>query len=113
MKRTEVAFYSLLASALIIGALVMVKASQFTHSNAYAEMNVSKGSVSVLSTSINSSAPEEMLFVLDSQNGTLLGYLVQPSRTRIELMATLDVASLIEQGLAQGAAGGNTPRRTR
>jgi hypothetical protein len=109
MKRIELACYCLIASAMVLGGIVLFKAADHVQNQAMANMIVTKDMVTIMSARVDQD--KEMLYVLDNKNAQLLGYLIDPNKKRIELMATFDVESFVQQGLA--ATSGNTGGRTR
>ena len=108
MTRTELACYCLLASAFVLGAMLMFQVSRYVENTAHAEMVTTARSVSVLST--RADTDREMLYVLDSRNELLLGYLLDPNRRRFEFMGKLDIRDIMQRG---GATPGRTGRRSR
>jgi hypothetical protein len=95
MTRIQLAGYMLIASACVIGAILMVRVADFGGNEAHAEMVVSRSEVTVLSTRINQE--REMVYVLDNRDGRLLGYLIDPARERMELAGVFDVNSYVRQ----------------
>lgn len=112
MNRTQLACYSLIGSAFVLGAMLIAVASQRYEKTAQADMIVQQGVFTLLSaTGVN--ANEEFIYMLDSRNERLLAY-VQDPRGRIELYASLDIGDEIEKGIkASGGGGGTTGRRDR
>jgi hypothetical protein len=126
MTRTEVATYALIASAFVLGAMVIhtaanepdagaqaaaphARASLLAQlpfeSTASADFVVNKNVFTLLSASGISN--EDFLYVLDNKNERLLCYRHAPSG-RIELFGALDVAQNVQR--AQESAGGRGNR---
>lgn len=108
MKRTELACYALIASAFVLAAMLLVSASRFAENDAYAEMVVTKDGITMLSTQ----APlggVEFVYVLDSRNGRLLTYSLDPNKKIVSLMrgGAMDLVKEFETVFAAGGAGGN------
>lgn len=116
MNRVQMACYSLLASAFILAALVFVQASRLADNRAHAEMTITKGTVTMLSTQ-SWQADTELVYVLDSRSGVLMCYTLEPNRKIIELLpgGALHVPTAFDLMVAQQPAGqGPAPvRRSR
>lgn len=111
MTRTQLACISLLASAFILGAMLIAVVSQRYENTAQAEMVVQQGVFTLLSTT-GVNANEEFIYVLDTRNERLLAYTQDP-RGRIELYATLSIGEEIEKGLKAAGGSGSSTRRDR
>ncbi len=118
MNRTQTATYSLMASAFILTALIFLQASRWIESRAYAEMVVNKDSITMISTRYQ--ADTEIVYVLDSQRGRLMAYLLNPNRQTIELLqnGVMDLPrefGSVFRGAAGGGGGGgvNEPPKKR
>ncbi len=109
MKRIQLACCCLIASAMVLGGMILLRGADHLESQAHASMIVTKGNVTLMSAKVDSD--KEMIYVLDNQNAQLLGYLVDANRKRIELMATMDVQATFEQGLQNTQS--NNRRRPR
>jgi hypothetical protein len=105
MNRIQLACYALLASAFILGAMVIMKASVYVDNLAYGEMVVNRGTVTLLATALNNRNNEELLYVLDSRNERLMAYGLDPTRNRLELLAVYNVAEDIQRGIADDGGG--------
>ena len=92
MKRDELATYTLLATGLILGAMVLLKASNRIESRAYAEMGMTKNSVTMITTA-SPSGDAEIIYILDSRSGQLYAYEFDP-RGNIELYDVLDLVAV-------------------
>lgn len=107
MNRTELACYCLIASAFVLGGLVLIQADRIVPSNeAQAEMVVNKDNLTVLTTEV---APgREIVYILDNRSEQLLAYELDPNKKVVELRDKLDVADNMEK--AEKAAGGGGAR---
>ena len=104
MNRTELACYALIASAFILGALVLVHADRLADNAAYAEMVVHKDQYTVLSSQID--AAREVVYILDSRTERLNAYALNPTTKVVELLDSMDVAEQVAQVLKQVAGPG-------
>lgn len=104
MNRTELACYGLIASAFILGGLVLIQADRIIPSNeAYAEMVVNKDNLTLMTTEV---APNrEMVYILDNRSEQLLAYELDPNKKTVELRAKLDVADNMEKATKAAGAG--------
>ncbi len=126
MTRVETATYALLASAFVLGALVMHTAmsndagsigaeraallSQLPfESTASADFVVTKNIYTVLSAQGISN--EDFLYVLDNRNQRLMCYRHDPSG-RIELFASINVAENVQRAMQTAGGGGGGGGRT-
>ncbi len=108
MKRIELACSCLIATAVILGALVLLRGADHVQNQARANMIVAKDQVTIMSARVDND--KEMVYVLDNRNAQLLGYLVDVNRNRVELMATMNVEEMIQQGLNSGTGRGGGRR---
>jgi len=102
MTRTELANWCLAASALVLAALVCVRVAAMADNSAKAEMVVSSGTVTMLSTQGNR-PDQEIIYVLDSQQRMLNAYELEPNRQIFQLLGQLDVGATFDRYLAGGA----------
>lgn len=117
MKRTELACYTLLASAIVLTALVFVQANRFTDNTAHAEMVVNKDFTTMLSAQFRTDS--EIIYVLDSKQARLMAYIMDNNRNRVELLGEMDVADMFNRwtrtaefkASQRGAAGGGRQSR--
>jgi hypothetical protein len=105
MTRTDTATVCLLVSAFILGAMLMFKVAAFTENTAHAEMVTNARSVSILTTVIDRQT--EMIYVLDSSNEVLLGYMLN-NRTEFELKGRLNIGELMKKGSEKMGGGRGT-----
>lgn len=89
MTRSQTAVYCLIASAIVLTALIFVQGSRLMNNEADAEMVVEKNAVSMLST--RSQADSEVLYVLESNQQVLMAYRHDPNRGEIPLLGRLDL----------------------
>lgn len=85
INRTELAGYTLLASAFVLTAILFVQVSQYSGNEAHAEMVARSGSVTMLTTNLRSE--EDLVYLLDSQSQQLLVYKLDATRHEIQLMS--------------------------
>ncbi|MBI1370151.1 MAG: hypothetical protein GC162_16040 [Planctomycetes bacterium] len=106
MTRVQTACYALIASAIVLTALLLVQSSQTLVQPAHAEMVVHKDFTTMLSTRYR--ADTDIVYVLDSKQARLLAYVLDPNKKTIELLGDMDVAKAFEvwaQNTGQGAGG--------
>ncbi len=103
MTRTELASYCLLASAFVLGAMLMIQVSRYVENEAQADMVTNARSVTVLS--VKADNDRELLAVLDSRNEQLLGYMLDPNKREFRLMDALNVREILDRA---GGAGGSS-----
>ncbi len=96
MNRIELACIALLASAMVLGGLVLHQLSK-TESRADAALVIAKDDFIMMTA--QSSRNEESLFVLDNRNENLLIYVVElrGTRGRMELKNYVDLKKLFAQ----------------
>ncbi|QNN23861.1 hypothetical protein HED60_16830 [Planctomycetales bacterium ZRK34] len=116
MKRTELACYTLLASAIVLTALLFVQAQRFVDTTAHAEMVVNKDFTTMLSAQFRTDS--EIIYVLDSKQARLIAYIMDTNRKRVERIGEMDVADMFNRWLnsAEGRAsqrGGGGARQSR
>lgn len=102
MTRTQLASYCLLASAFVLGAILLVQVSRYVENEARADMVTNARSVTVLSVKTNNG---ELLAILDSRNEILLGYLLDASRREFKLMDALNIREILSRGGDTGTRG--------
>lgn len=109
MKNTEYACYVLIASAFVLGAVVLMQVnSRFELENqAHAEMLIDRGLFTVLSTQ-GRNTTEEFIYVLDTRQSVLVCYYHNPSSNQLEVFGTMNIAEAIQ--LAQRKFGSAPPR---
>lgn len=106
MNRFQLACYTMVATAFILTALVLLQASRLIDNRAHAEMVVNKDAVTMITAQFQGDS--EMLYILDSRTGRLFAYMLNPNTRVIEPMAAMDISR--EFG-APGGARGTTPQR--
>ncbi|MFW6031970.1 MAG: hypothetical protein ACOCTI_01190 [Phycisphaeraceae bacterium] len=94
MNRTRFACYCLLASAFVLGGLLVFQIG--THSRAEAEMLVASDDVLIMTAKIDvdSDGPEEGLFILEGSTGRLVLYTADLRDDQIEPAEAIDVNRL-------------------
>jgi hypothetical protein len=117
MTRTELANWCLAASAFVLVALICVRVGALADNSAKAEMVVTSGTVTMLSTQGNR-PDQEIVYVLDSQQRMLNAYELDPNRGIFQLLGQLDIGATFDRYMAGGAeqpaaAPGAGPRRPR
>lgn len=96
MTRTQLACISLIASAFVLGALVLDRvADRLPQNQAQAEMVISKDNITKLTTQFE--ADSELVYVLDGRQELLLAYLVDPNRGILQLVGRLNLARVFER----------------
>lgn len=105
MNRTTSACYLMLASAFVLSALALLQASSLIENRAHAEMVVSKGTVTMVTTQF--SGDSEILYVLDSSRSRLFAYVHDPSKRTIVLLDSVDISRAFAGG------GGGDEKETR
>jgi hypothetical protein len=96
MQRIQFACYLLLASAFMLGGILLVQAERKLTPKAYGEMVVNRDNLTVMTT--RTSPNEEALFVLDNLNEKLLIYEAQLRRKRINFVQMLDLKAIQPNG---------------
>jgi hypothetical protein len=104
MTRIQMACSCLLASAFVLGALVLVQGSRYVESQAHAAMVVNKDPLTLLSA--RATPDQEVVYVLDSKQERLLVYQVDPNRKTIELLPN----GVLDMGKAFEAAAKAAPK---
>ncbi len=94
MTRTQLACYSLMASAFLLAGLLIVNLPDRLAPQANAAMVLNKDTLTLLTARTRSD--EEALFVLDSLNAKLLIYRLDIGKKQIELAGTADLTQLFE-----------------
>ena len=115
MNRVQTACYCLLASAFIIGALVLVQSNRLIDTRAHAEMLVNKGFVTMVSTQ-SFQQDAELVYVLESKSEVLMVYTLDPNRRIIELLpgGALHLGRAFEMAIGNQPAGpAGAPKRAR
>lgn len=109
MTRLQLACCGLIASAFVLGAMVLDKAAdRFPQNEAQAEMVTSKDHLSMLTTQYQ--ADSELVYVLDGRQELLMAYLVDANRGNIELLGRLNLARVFRR---ETDGGGGRERRAR
>jgi len=94
MNRIHLAGYSLLASAFVLAAMLIVQIDRkgiSAVSEAEAGMVLSKGSVSMLTAETRSD--EESVFIIENSSETMLIYLLDLQRKEMNLEVIVDLAA--------------------
>ena len=103
MNQIQLACYSLIASACILAALLVVNMeNKQILSSADADLVIASQSMTLMTT--KTQANEESLFVLDNNSHMLLIYRLDIARDRIDLAGSQDLRKLFEIKAA-GSAG--------
>jgi len=92
MKRTQLACYFLLASAFVLGGL-MLNRSRPLVSEAEAGLVLSQSGFTIMTAQTGDG--EEAIFVIDDNSQTLLVYFVDVGKERIELSTTQDLSPMV------------------
>jgi hypothetical protein len=108
MKRTQVAQYSLLASAFVLAALTLLQASRLIDNRAQAAMAVNKDAVTMITAESPLGGGDEILYILDSSRGRLFAYSYNLNNKAIEPFAVMEIASAFK-----GAGDGKDTGRKR
>lgn len=109
MTRTQLACLCLVASAFMLGAMVLSElGDKLPQNEARAEMVVSKDSLTMLTTQYQ--ADSELVYVLDNQQDLLLAYMI--NRNNIELLGRLNLSRIFRRE-AEGGQQPNQGRRPR
>ena len=109
MNRTQMASYSLLASAFVLTGLLIVKMQGVDFlPKAHADQVVTKANITAMTA--RSRNDEEALFILDNVSQKLLIYKIRlvGRAGRIELARSLDLANAFGN---KGGKGGGNPGR--
>ena len=109
MNRTQLASYTLMASAFVLAAMVCIQASRHIENQAHAEMVINGNTLTLLTTQVARNA--EALYVLDSNQSRLLVYAHDPNKRKIDLIGAMDVSELFAK--AAGDGGTDAPPRRR
>lgn len=109
MKRIDTACYGLVASAFVLTALLLVQVARLSDQRAHAEMVVTKGTITMVTTVFRSDS--EVLYVLDSKNERLLAYMMDPNKKTIELLpgGMLDLAKDFDAAAERATGGAGRP----
>lgn len=96
MKLTEFACYLMIASAFVLGAILLEKADQrfALEPHANAEMVISKGLFTVMSTRGKSN--EEYVYLLDTRSSMLICYQFSASKKRLDVVGQLDIGRAVD-----------------
>ena len=94
MKPVQLACYLMMASAFVLGAVLLMQADRHLQPQAHAEMVIDKGLFTVLSTPGNSN--QEYTYVLNNRSSILVAYELTPSKN-LEVVGTLDVGKAIQK----------------
>ncbi len=99
MKLTQIACCLLLASAFVLGAVLIDRVDDRValEPQAQAEMVISQGLFTVMSTGGKSN--EEYVYLLDTRSSMLVCYEFSASKKRLEVVGTLDVGRTIQMAL--------------
>lgn len=87
MTRIEVACYSLIASAFVLAAVLMMTLEPRLNSVAQADMVIARDNFTLMTAQTRSG--EESLFVLDNSNDRLLVYNLNAGRKTLELVTNM------------------------
>ncbi len=94
MKRTELACYGLLASAILLAGMLVVQLQNHSSltSSADAAMTLTRGDLSIMTARTKDN--EEALFVMDNISGTLHIFTLDINKRRIERSQTRQLNKL-------------------
>ncbi|MHC4995808.1 MAG: hypothetical protein ACYTGQ_12220 [Planctomycetota bacterium] len=109
MNRTQLATYSLIASAFVLAGLIIFQASRQAENEAQAAM-VFNGEVVTMLTALFDS-DNEIVYTLDNRQNILTAHALDPNRGgSIILLGRIDIGEAFSK-LAGDAGGRNTPTR--
>lgn len=103
MTRIQLACYCLIASAFLLGGLLVVQLGDVTAQRADAEMVIARDNFTLLTASTRDD--EEALFLLDNVTGRLLIYRLNLPQNQLELAGGADVTQLFRGGATGGGRG--------
>ncbi len=98
MKRIETACYALIASAFVLGGLLITQVAN-TPNTAEAGLVISRDDFTLLSARTRSG--EESLFVINNNTNRLLIYTLNLTGNRIELAGGADLTTLFNTGAGE------------
>jgi len=108
MKRIELASYTLLASAFVLGAVLIMQLKHHAMlQTANATMVVNSGAITAMTARTRSN--EESLFILENTTQQLLIYQTNLTRKRLELAWRQDLRTLFGSGRSTSTT--RTPSR--
>ena len=96
MNRTQVACYSLLASAMLLAGLLVTQLGDRMSNTAHGDMVNSQQNVTVMTAATRNA--EESLFVLDNSSGALLIYTPDIQRERMNLARVISARRIFAGG---------------
>ena len=103
MTHIETACYALIASAFVLGGILVFSLGAQSGNQAYGDLVIARDNFSLMTT--RTSNEEEALFVLDNTSGRLYVYTLDVGRKRLELAGGEDLTRVF-QG-AQNSDGGS------
>lgn len=104
MNHIQLACYSLLASAFVLTALLLVRIEDRFATPVQASEVITRESFTLLTA--RTEQDEESLFVVDNTSQRMLIYRTDIARKRIELAQSVDLADLFNLAGGPGGAGG-------
>ena len=102
MNRIQTACYCLIASAFVLGGLLVANLGDQFENKANAELVIARENFTMLTA--RTRTDEEALFVLDNVSSRLLIYRLDIGRRRIEVAGAVDLRTIF----GGGGGGGNT-----
>lgn len=110
MKRQNIAFYALSASAFVLAGLIFTQFSHRLERQAVAEMVVNDEGISMLTTQYRTDS--EVLYLLDGRRGVLVAYMLDVNQRTIQPLpgGTMNIAGAFG---GVGPRGGANPKPTR
>ena len=100
MQNNKIAFYSLIASSVVLAGLLFAQVQTLLPA-AHAEMVLNRGSLTMLTAP--TADGEESLFIIDSRANVLLIYQTDMGQKRLELKQSISLADV-----GNTARGGST-----
>ena len=105
MSRIQVACYCLIASAFLLGGMLVTQLGSRAESTADAQMVLAQQNFTLMTAEAREN--DEALYVLDNTTGQLLVYRMNLGQQRLELGATISMNNLF----GGGGRGGGMPRQ--
>ncbi len=109
MNRTHTACWCLIASAIVLSAMLVVRWSDSASNEADASLVIARDNFTLLTALTRSG--EESLFILDNRSGALLVYNMDMGKGRIELVGGQDLNQLFANARGGGGGGGGRTSR--
>ncbi len=110
MNRIHTACWCLIASAIVLSAMLVTRLSDNVRNDAEASLVISRDTYSLMTAKTR--GDEESLFILDNSSGMLLVYNLNVQRGRMELANGLQLNEYFDR-VSRGGGGGGDERRGR